>query len=333
MHGPAAAGYVTLSEPMVNIRATLEAAERAGIVSPATRVALIERGKALFYQERSWERVLTVAGEEGPLAAEMRTLRAWLPAGRIDQKQLDARAMIAAMQEFLAGAPGPMQAAFAFEWTDMWESATQSAAARGIVDSEAAASPDEWVLDELRLDEAAFQAARQRALLRRLAADGAMSRPPAIDPGARRETEQRLRTRLGLFQRADLDRWCSENNLDPTDFAHLIDEETRLSEIEGRFDPQLRHDLLDQLRLDGSYGRLAAQAAQKRMALAASGQLDAAPIDAGLTPIVLVAWHFETRLGRSIPDDIAAHARRLGLSGLADFYRLLAREWLYSCQG
>jgi hypothetical protein len=241
--------------------------------------------------------------------------------------------MIAAMQEFLAGAPGPMQAAFAFEWTDMWESATQSAAAGGIVDSEAGASPDEWVLDELRLDEAAFQAARQRALLRRLAADGLRLQPRAIDPAARRETEQRLRTRLGLFRRSDLDRWCSENDLGPTDFAQLIDEEARLSEIEGRFDPQLRRDLLDQLRLDGTYSRFAARAAQKRTVLAASGQLDAAPIDAGLTPIVLVAWHFETRLGRAIPDDIAAHARRLGLPGPTDFYRLLAREWLYSRQG
>jgi hypothetical protein len=333
MHGPAPTGYVTLSEPMVNIRATLESAERAGIVTAATRGLLIERGKGLFYQDRSWERVLAEGGAEGSPAGEVKALRAWLPTGRIDQKRLDARAMIVAMREFLAGAPGPMQVAFTFEWTDMWESARQSTAARGIVDGEGAASPDEWVLDELRLDEAAFQAARQRALLRRLAADGAMSRPSAIDPGARRETEKRLRTRLGLFRRADLGRWCRENQLDPTDFAHLIDEETRLCEIEDRFDPQHRRDLLDQLRLDGTYGRLAAQAARKRTVLAASGQLDAAPIDVGLTPIVLVAWHFETRLGCSIPDDIAAHVRRLGLSSLADFYRLLAREWLYSRQG
>jgi hypothetical protein len=333
LHGPAPAGYVTLSEPMVNIRATLEAAERAGIVSAATRAALIERGKGLFYQERTWERVLA-DGRAGPLAGEIQTLRAWLPSGRIDQKRRDAREMIAAMREFLAGAPGPMQVAFTFEWTDMWESATQSPAARGVIDSEAAGgSHDQWVLDELRLDEPAFQVARQRAMLRRLAADGLRSQPPAIDPAAGRATEQRLRTRLGLFRRSDLERWCRENNLDATDFGHLVDEEARLSEVEDRLDPHLGRDLLDQLRLDGTYGRFAARAAQKRAALAASGQLDAAPIDAGLTPIVLVAWHFETRLGRSIPDDLATHVRRLGLSGLTDFYRLLAREWLYSRRG
>ena len=333
-HGPAAAGYVTLSEPLVNIRATLERAEQTGVVGAATRAALIERAKGQFYQERTWERVLSDDGVEGPPAGEMQALRAWLPTGRIDQKRLDAREMIAAMRDFLAGAPGPMQPAFAFEWTDMWEIAAQSAAAGGVVDSETGgASHDEWVLDELRLDEDAFQSIRQRTLLRRLATDGARSQPPAIDPATRRAAEQRLRTRLGLFRRSDLDRWCSENNLDAADFARLIDEETRLAELESRLAPHLGRDLLDQLRLDATYGRFAARAASKRAALEEGGQLEAAPIDVGLTPIVLVAWHFETRLGRSIPDDLGAHARRLGLSRLTDFYRLLAREWLYSHRG
>jgi len=333
-HGPAAAGYVALSEPMVNIRATLERAERAGIVAAATRAALIERAKGQFYQERTWEGVLADGGVEDPPAREMQALREWLPTGRIDQKRRDALEMIAAMQDFLAADPGPMQPAFTFEWTDMWEIATQYAAAGGVVDGESgAASQDEWVLDELRLDEGAFQSARQRALLRRLATDGPRSQPPAIDPAARRAAELQLRTRLGLIRRSDLDLWCSENNLDAADFARLIDEEARLAELEARLDPHLRRDLVDQLRLDVTYGRFAARAARKRAVLAESGQLDAAPIDVGLTPIVLVAWHFESRLGCSIPDDLGAHARRLGLSGLADFYRLLAREWLYSQRG
>jgi len=332
LHGPAAAGYVTLAEPMVNIRATLQQAGRAGIVTATTAAALIERAKNLFYQERTWERVLAGGDASGSSAGEMLALREWLPTGRIDQKRLDARQMIVAMREFLAGAPGPMQAAFTFEWTDMWESATRSAAARGVVDGEAGgASPDEWVLDELRLDEATFQATRQRALLRRLAAEAL--RPPTIDPATRRATEQRLRTRLGLIRRSDLDRWCSENDLDAADFAQLIDAEARFTEVAGRLDPHLGRDLLDQLRLDATYGRFAGRAGQKRAALTQSGQLDAAPIDVGLTPIVLVAWHFESRLAGSIPDDLEAYVRRLGLSGLTDFYRLLVREWLYSRQG
>ena len=265
----------------------------------------------------------------------MQALRAWLPTGRIDQKRLDAREMIVAMREFLAGAPGPMQAAFTFEWTDMWESATQSAAARGVVDGETGgASQDEWVLDELRLDEAAFQSVRQRTLLRRLAADGPRSQPPAIDPATRRATEQRLRTRLGLFRRSDLDRWCSENNLDATDFARLIDEETRLAEFEVRLDPHLGRDLLDQLRLDATYGRFAARAAQKRAALAreraTGGRADRCRPDADRARRLAL---------RDPPRPFHPRRPRQRMCGawvcrrLTDFYRLLAREWLYSRQG
>jgi len=330
-HGPAATGYVTLSEPMVNIRATLNSAVREGIVREATRASLVELGRGLFYQERSWERLLAV-GEADLPAGDMQALRDWLPTGRIDQKRLDGLEMIAAMGKFLAGAPGPIQPTFKFEWTDMWENATQSAAARGIVDSENdGGSQDEWVLDQLRLDEAAFQPVRQRALARRLANDA--PRSPAIDPAARRAAEQRIRTRLGLIRRSDLDRWCSENNLDAADFARLIDEETRLAEFEARLDPYLGRDLLDQLRLDGTYSRFAARAARKRAALAESGQIDVAPIDVGLTPIGLVAWYFESRLGRSIPEDLDSYISRLGFKTRADFYRALTRERVYSQSG
>src|SRR5262249_4637882 len=91
-HGPAATGYVSLSEPMVNIRATLESAARAGIVTEATQALLVEHGKGLFYQERSWERLLGVGGADSH-GGEMRALRDWLPTSRIDQKRIDGRQM------------------------------------------------------------------------------------------------------------------------------------------------------------------------------------------------------------------------------------------------
>jgi hypothetical protein len=333
MHGPAATGYVTLSEPMVNIRATLEQAERAAIVTATTRAALIERAKNLFYPERSWERLLG-DGAADALAGETQRLRDWLPIGRVDQKRLDAQTMIGAMREFLAGDPAPMHAMFKFEWTDMWDIAIQSTAGRPAIGA-ATGEPlrDEWVLDELRLDEVAFDSMRLRASLRRLATDGRSAPSSPLDPAARRAAEQRLRLRLGLFRRSDLDRWCAQNDLEPAHLARLIDEEARLAEMDAHLAPDFGRDLLDQLRLGGDYPRLLARARDKRALLAARGQEDATANDIGLTPIALVAWHFERRLDRPIPDDLEAHARRLGLERLADFYRALAREWLYSNQG
>src|SRR5262249_27403413 len=79
LHGPAEAGYVALSEPMVNIRATLGQAETAGIVSATTRAALTEQAKGLFYQERSWKAILRDREPGDPLNGEVNRLRDWLP--------------------------------------------------------------------------------------------------------------------------------------------------------------------------------------------------------------------------------------------------------------
>ena len=332
-HGPAEAGYVSLSEPLVNIRATLERAEHAGVIDPATRTAWIERAKALFYPDRTWAILLADGAAPGDWAAEAHRLRDWLSTGRIDRKRLDAQEMIAAMRHLLATNPAPLQVGFKFEWTDMWDAVAQSATTAAFKANAVERSQDEWVLDELRLDAAAFESVRLRALLRRSAASERRSRPLPIDPPARAETEQRVRLRLGLLRRPDIDDWCLQNDLQAADFERLLDDEARLDSLTSRLDTDLGRDLLDQLRLDGDYARRAARARDKRMTLARRGQEDAAPADVGLTPIALVAWHFERRHSVAVPDDLEAHARRLGLAGLANFYRLLLREWLYSQQG
>jgi hypothetical protein len=326
VHGPAETGYVCLSEPMVNIRATLEEAEQSGIVDRPTHVALIDRAKDLFYQDRTWQRLLE--------DVDTPPLRDWLPGGRIDRKQADALEMIAVMREFLAGNPEPMLPAFKFEWTDMWDIAVHSMSARGAgVGDPGGTLEEDWVLDELRLDEAAFEATRQRALVRHLSRHGGRPRFNTVDARAAQDAEQQLRLRLGLLRRADVERWCAENGLDPAQFARLTEDEARLSVADASFAPGLKSDLLDEIRLGGTYARYRARARDKRDYLVSRGQDEVVPVDCGLTPIALVAWHFERRVGRPIPDDVAAYARRLGLIRPADFYRALAREWLYSRRG
>jgi hypothetical protein len=278
----------------------------------------------LFYQDRSWERLLAGAAED-----EIRRLRDWLPTGRIDQKRRDALEMIAVMREFLAANPAPMRPDFTFEWTDMWDIASEAMAKGGRVRDDVG---EDRVLDELRLD-AAFEATRQRALLRHLARHGRRAHATSVDDALHRKAEQELRMRLGLFRRADIERWYAENALTSADFARLIEGEARLAAIDVAVEAALAHDLLDQLRLDGDYGRLLARARDKQAVLAAAGRDDVTPEDCGLTPIALVAWYFERRLARPMPDDLQAYARRLTLPQLADFYRLLACEWLYSARG
>ena len=66
-HATAGDGYRPLSEAMVNIRRTLQAAEHQGIISAATASILVSAGTALFYHGRTWPELLrAVAGPTRP---------------------------------------------------------------------------------------------------------------------------------------------------------------------------------------------------------------------------------------------------------------------------
>jgi len=93
---PAADGYRQLSEPLVNIRATLAAAV-PDLISEAERDLLIEGARAAYFPERSFEALLA-AGTVAQWPADRRTaLEGFLSTKRIDQKRDDAVAALTAV--------------------------------------------------------------------------------------------------------------------------------------------------------------------------------------------------------------------------------------------
>jgi len=135
-HATADDGYRPLSEAMVNIRRTLQAAEHQGIISAATGGILVAAGAALFYPDRTWPELLRAARAD---AAELDALRRWLPAGRIDQQAADTVAMLREIGSFLAADPAPPQVSWSMANTAMWEAAKRRGAAADTVRSEQAA--------------------------------------------------------------------------------------------------------------------------------------------------------------------------------------------------
>jgi hypothetical protein len=120
-HGAAEDGYRPSSEAMVNVRATLGAAEQAGVISTDTRAWLEQSAKELFYPDRCYPLLLQRAEREGLAPAELQALRAFLPAGRVDQKRLDALALLRVMRERFGDGAEPKQVRYHFERTDAWE--------------------------------------------------------------------------------------------------------------------------------------------------------------------------------------------------------------------
>ena len=83
--------HVALSEPMVNIRATFAKARASDIIDDAEEKELLRACKAIYYQDRTYRRVL----RDAEISADKKTtLAAWIKTNAVDQKRLDAIACL-----------------------------------------------------------------------------------------------------------------------------------------------------------------------------------------------------------------------------------------------
>ena len=324
-HGPAELGHIQVSEAMVNIRAMVARAETEGVLSKSSRGALEAFGKSMFFPQRNWRALLEGAATLGVAESERAALSAWLTNGRVDQKRADALEMLAAMREALLGST-ETQPKFNFEWTYFWDEFVRQFEAghqnRG-------ASPQQFVIEELRLEgPEAYARVEAMALLRRVAVSGAAPMAPSPAPDSLRTTLTDIRARLGLFTRADFDRWMARNDLDAVLMERLIADQVGLEILRGRSSAALEHHILDELRLSGAYERLVERARRKSDALAAMPAARAGGPSASQA-LALRLWYFEHRLRWPLPDDVEDFARRLGFADVADFDAALLRERLY----
>jgi hypothetical protein len=86
LHGPEEAGWNGLTEPLVNVRATLVQAIRRGVIRAEAARRLRSTAAAIHFSERTWDAVLGAFASEPGLAA----FTSWLPSNRVDVKRQDA---------------------------------------------------------------------------------------------------------------------------------------------------------------------------------------------------------------------------------------------------
>jgi hypothetical protein len=336
-HLPAEHGYRRVSEALVDMRATAEAAVRAGRCEPALAERLIDLARRRFYPERTWPAVLAAARAAGEDPRALDALERWLPGGRVDQKRLDALALIEAMRAARAAQPGPLRIDFTFQRTDLWEQALpRMRAARLEVGAGAGADADADVaalLDELRLagDEQLYAHAMQGALLRGLAQEAAERGGLEVTTELVQRTALAFRRSHGLYSGPLTSAWLDEQGLDPEAFFHMLTREARLRWIEAVSEPEIRRHLADQLRAMSCHGRLHARALAKRAALEREGLVAADLADGGASDgddsaEALLRWYFEARLGRPVPEDLGGYAERLGYAEPGALLRALRIE-------
>ncbi|MGH6929134.1 MAG: TfuA-like protein [Dongiaceae bacterium] len=319
VHGPAETGYVALSDAMVNIRATLERAMAAGVVSAAVASELASIAKRTHYKDRRYDRLLQLAQAAGLPPPDLSGLRAWLPGGKVDRKRLDALAMLRAMRRRLEDGLPPKKVAFRFEHTRFWENARFAAAGHG---SGAA------VVEEAKLDVGAYRRAAKPALARYLALCEARRLDKRTTAGEARDAAETLRRGRGLEEIADLRLWLKENELDDAGFDDLIDREVSVAWVEKIVESSLRRELLDELRLSGDYPRLARRAREKERLLAATGAERSTAALHDLSEAELLRWYAGYR--GVAAGSLVELAAQLGFSDLAELRRALIVEYLHA---
>jgi hypothetical protein len=96
LHGPEEVGYLPLTEAMVNIRATMDEAVRAGVLTAEVAEKVVSVGKALFYKQRTYPAILQFMSALGP-SPSLHSLSDWVHLGRLDRKHSDAMQMVRAI--------------------------------------------------------------------------------------------------------------------------------------------------------------------------------------------------------------------------------------------
>jgi hypothetical protein len=107
-HSTADTGYRPLSEPLVNIRATLRRAESAGLLDTPTRRSLIDTLTTMPYRQRSYWRLARLAHETGMAKPVIDALSRFCARYPVDAKRTDALHLLDAV---CARSPEPYPAA------------------------------------------------------------------------------------------------------------------------------------------------------------------------------------------------------------------------------
>jgi hypothetical protein len=221
-HADPSLGYRAISEAMVNVRATLAAAERLGLLEPAASAELVAHVKRQFYADRSYAALLPRArallgAREGERFAR------WLqdPAHHVDQKQLDALELLRVLAAHRDAEPEPLRVPWSFHHTDAWEQVRASFARESVTNGRALPESAQPLRAPASERAELAERARLRALeVRAARRDG--YRPSAYDVAAARSEFQRTR---GLEDPARLEEFLEHQGLSASEFERLMAEE------------------------------------------------------------------------------------------------------------
>ncbi|MFD9792509.1 TfuA-like protein [Streptomyces sp. NPDC059070] len=184
-HGPPESGYRAMSEPLVNMRATLAAAVREGVCDGAGAQLIVKALAAVPYARRDYRMLPELADRVGMSRQDLAGLGAYCARHAVDVKRADALRLIDLMREPAPTLPRPQVNRTTHLVT--WELAARRPHRPGDTAASASGPGDLEALRVLQLFAADYPALLRRERLRWIARECAGSCGPsaaAEDPAA-----------------------------------------------------------------------------------------------------------------------------------------------------
>lgn len=314
VHAPAEMGYAPLSVPLVNVRATLDAL-RGCVLNSLVCEALLGAACTLHFKQRTWKQIAETASV---LASGIPDAN-WLVTNAVDQKAIDARALITAMTSLAVGWPGPFRPDFVFERTDAWDACVAS-----IDDLDSLSEADQQVLDEARLLGEEFDAILTAAAAALLTTTGQVAcarTSDAIDA---------FRRGHGLVDRKRYEAWLAENSLDARDLGLALGRRAAVAALVDTSLRALLAALLSEIKLRGLYPRMADRAERKAAVLA---PVAGPPVAFGVGERqMLLEWFCERCGARFSAEDPERLRRALAFPDNVALQQFIRREYLFAGQ-
>lgn len=310
VHGPARLGYPALNEPMVNVRATLTAAQHEGLLSAAEAHEILGAAQAIFYRDLTWQSLAEAIGNP-----DLRRKLDQLAGRRVDQKKRDAAVLLTAACEAVASGLAPFAAEFELQRTHHW----RALEARFTMAEDTLSQEEAAVLDELRLDPLRYRDLLLRAF--------AKSSPRDVLQTDVHPDIEGFRADVGLGTARAFQEWLDANGTTAADLARALAANGALEDALEETAPRLAGAVLDELRIEDGYAPLLERSLAKAEQQADRGSPEMPADFAAFDLRDLICWFCESRHLDLPAGDADAVARSLGLTGPAALHKLLRGEF------
>ncbi|MEM7069056.1 MAG: TfuA-like protein [Pseudomonadota bacterium] len=320
-HGPEELGFASLSEPLVNIRATLRQAVKGRKIEQGLAAELVDLAKSRFYPERTWERLLEDVMDLGGSDLVVERLEQWLVDGRVDQKHADALEMLEIIKRPVVVEQSLLEEEF--QHTVMWDQLTRQ------IDQSFVPTLASVMLDCLRMEQERYQYYRQRAAKLLPCYTAGIFDGRNIPSAKMTQAITRFRADNGLYTATSLKDWLTTNGLDEDGLEARIAEEILLGELIKSHPVEFKRKMLAELKNDKYDEELSASASQVLDSVNRTGLQNTDPESLGLNNIQLQLWFFETCMETPMPDDIEHYLQKNDFSDRREFETMMLYQFIH----